>query len=152
MIRLNLPEYNLKIKEGPKGTLILDEIRNSFVRLTPEEWVRQNFLKYLVRHTGYPAGRIAVEMFLTVNGMKRRADIVVFDAAGDSWMIVECKSPDVKINSEVLKQIGLYNYKLHAKYLTITNGMNHFCISLAGESPELLREMPRYPVLSGNGG
>ena len=100
MTKLNLPEYNFQIQKTAKGIQIFDSIRKKFVTLTPEEWVRQNFIQYLIEEKKYPVSLIAVETGLKYNRLKKRSDISVYDRKGAVWMIIECKAPEVKISQE----------------------------------------------------
>ena len=120
MKELNLPAYSFKFRTGDDGkALIFDEIRKKFVVLTPEEWVRQHFVNYLV----------AVEVMFKMNKLTRRADILVYDKKGEPVLIVECKAPTVKINAAVFDQIVSYNLKFRLKYIVVTNGLKHYACS-----------------------
>ncbi|MCF6279317.1 MAG: type I restriction enzyme HsdR N-terminal domain-containing protein [Flavobacteriaceae bacterium] len=123
---LNLPTYQFKIKSSENKQLIFDKIRKKYVVLTPEEWVRQNFVEYLIKEKGYPVSLIAVEKQVTVNNLKKRFDILVFDKSGNHDIIVECKSPKIKITQETFDQIARYNLTLSAQYLVVTNGITHY--------------------------
>jgi len=127
MVRLNLPEYQFKIKTLEEKTQIFDSVRKKYVALTPEEWVRQNFIQYLISEKNFPASLIAIEMGLKYNQMQRRGDVIVYDRSGLPFLIVECKAPGVKITQDTFDQIARYNMVLKVKYLVVTNGMNHFC-------------------------
>ena len=134
MQKLNLPYYDHRIKNNENRQEIFDPCRKKYVALTPEEWVRQNFLQYLLRDLGYPAGRTAVEMSLQVGKMKKRADIVVFDPFGAPYLVVECKAPQVEITQGVFDQIARYNLSLGVSFLVVTNGLKHVCCSMDKES------------------
>ena len=123
---LNLPTYQFEIKSSENKQLIFDKIRKKYVALTPEEWVRQNFVAYLDQEKKYPLSLIAVEKQLTVNKLKKRFDILVFDKNGNHHIIVECKSPKIKISQDTFDQIARYNLALNAQYLIVTNGINHY--------------------------
>lgn len=125
--QLNLPEYSLKIQNRDGKSLIFDSIRKKFLILTPEEWVRQNFIQYLIQHLNYPQGLIALEFGIEYNKVKYRPDIVVFNLQGEPFMIVECKAPEVRVDQKVFDQIARYNLNLKVEYLVVTNGMKHFC-------------------------
>lgn len=130
MKELNLPAYSFKFKLGDDGkTLIFDEMRKKFVVLTPEEWVRQHFINYLVNEKGYPRGRVAVELMFKMNKLSRRADILVYDKEGEPVLIVECKAPAVKITATTFDQIVAYNLNFRLKYIVVTNGMQHYACS-----------------------
>ncbi|MGA1978140.1 MAG: type I restriction enzyme HsdR N-terminal domain-containing protein [Bacteroidales bacterium] len=126
MKHLNLPEYSFRIT-GPEGKeMILDTIRKKYVRLTPEEWVRQNFVRYLVSEGNYPPGLIGIEVMFPYNKMKKRVDILVHDRSGKPVMIVECKADYVKLDDKTSDQIVAYNMAFRVTYLVITNGLEHF--------------------------
>ena len=126
MQKLNLPTYPFKLKSNEKQTLIFDNLRKRYFVLTPEEWVRQHFVQFLIEEKKYPVSLIAIEKQLTINALKKRTDIVVFDKSGNPDIIVECKAPHIKIAQDTFDQIARYNLKLNAKYLIVTNGLDHF--------------------------
>jgi hypothetical protein len=128
--QLNLPGYIFRIKTQGQRKYIFDKIRKRYVVLTPEEWVRQNILMYLINEKSYPSSLMAVEMHLTINGMSKRADIILYSKQGKPLMIVECKSPAIKISQVVFDQAALYNMDMKAEYLLVTNGMAHYCARL----------------------
>ena len=138
MVRLNLPEYSFRIQKTEKGLQIFDPIRKKFIALTPEEWVRQNFMQYLIREKKYPESLIAVETGLKYNRLKKRSDITVYDRKGKVWMIIECKSPKIKISQETFNQVAVYNMsgKTKTKYLAVTNGLKHYCCEMHSPSNE----------------
>lgn len=146
MQALNLPQYSFNIKKDENKFLILDEIRKKFVVLTPEEWVRQHIIKYLINQKHYPSGRIGVEVSLKVNKTSKRSDIVVFDKSGNPFLIVECKATDVEISSKVFEQIATYNIQFQAPYLFVSNGLEHyFCeIDIVNKSFRFIRDIPDY--------
>jgi hypothetical protein len=127
MIKLNLPVFEFRIKDTGKRKSIFDEIRKKYVALTPEEWVRQNFVKYLIQHKNYPTGLISLEMAISINKNEKRCDIVVFEKTGKPMLLVECKSPNVEITQKSFDQAIVYNMRLNVKYLILTNGKKHFC-------------------------
>ena len=110
--------------------MILDPVRRKYVRLTPEEWVRQNFIQYLVNEGKYPAGLLGVEVMFRLNKLKRRVDILVHNRLGRPVMIVECKAPDVKIDDKVFDQIVCYNIGLRVPYIVVTNGIDHYACKI----------------------
>ena len=124
MIKINYPEYVPKIKKEKNNEFIFDEVRKRWVILTPEEWVRQNFLQYLVHVKKYPAVLIAIEKEIKLGDLKKRFDIVVYDAHARPWMIIECKDMKVDLNKPDLDQVLRYNITLQVPYLVITNGTN----------------------------
>ncbi len=135
---LNLPTYQFKIKSSENKQLIFDKIRKKYVVLTPEEWVRQNFVEYLLKEKKYPLSLIAVEKQVTVNKLKKRFDILVFDKNGNHNIIVECKSPKIKITQDTFDQIAQYNLTLNAEYLIITNGISHYYCKLDNKNKEYI--------------
>ena len=146
MVTLNLPAFDYVLKKEDGKVFILDIIRKKYLVLTPEEWVRQHFIHYLITGLHYPKALIKVEGGLSFNQLQKRSDIVVFDRNGEPWMIVECKSPDQKLSQQTLRQASVYNHSLQAKYLTVTNGMIHICCAvdwIAGTTTQL-DAMPDY--------
>lgn len=128
MIKIEYPPYQPKIKQEEDKEFIFDEVRKRWVVLTPEEWVRQNFLQYLIRVKEYQASLIAVEKEMKLGELKKRFDIVVYDRDSKPWMIVECKQMSVSLDKKVLDQVLRYNMTLNVPYLVITNGS--YCIAL----------------------
>lgn len=129
--------------------MILDPVRRKYVRLTPEEWVRQHFVQYLIREHDVPRSLVAIEMGFTYQGMARRADVVVHDRRGQPLLMVECKSPDVAIGQEVFDQVARYNRVVQARYLVVTNGRVHYCCLVDREQHtyRFLDELPPYAEL-----
>jgi len=125
---LNLPQGSFRYKEQDGKKFIYDEVRQKFVALTPEEWVRQNFLHFMSRFLGYPPSLTGVEKMVKVHGLTQRCDIVLYNRKGTPVMIVECKAPSVKIDENTLAQAARYNTALGVSYLVLTNGMKHYCI------------------------
>jgi hypothetical protein len=146
MQQLNLPAFDYKLKREEGKVWIFDTVRKKFLILTPEEWVRQHFLHYIIETLKYPRSMIKVEGGLTYNQLNRRSDIVVFDRQAKPWMLIECKAADQKISDATLRQASAYNATLRANYLTVTNGMSHFCsrINWVEHTTEMLRELPLY--------
>lgn len=129
MIRIEYPPYQPKIKKEAGRELIFDEVRKRWVALTPEEWVRQNFLQYLMQVKRYPASLMAVEKEIRLGELKKRFDILVYDKDSKPWMIIECKEMGVPLDKKTLNQVLRYNITLNVPYLVITNGS--FCMALA---------------------
>mgnify|MGYP004444610145 CR=1 FL=1 len=130
---LNLPPCQLTLREGE----VLDIVRKRYVALTPEEWVRQHVIHALHHTLGYPLELMQVEGAITLNGMTRRCDIVVYDKRVQPWMIVECKQPEVPITQKVLDQACRYNRVLQVPYLYLTNGLNHLVLKDNSPVPQL---------------
>ena len=128
MIKIEYPPYQPKIKEEKGKEFIFDEFRKRWVLLTPEEWVRQNFLQYLTQTKKYPASLIAIEKEIKLGELKKRFDIVVYDADTKPWMIIECKEMNVPLDKTVLDQVLRYNISLDVPYLVITNGS--YCMAM----------------------
>jgi type I site-specific restriction endonuclease len=147
--KLNLPEYAFRIRELDSKRQIFDESRKRFVALTPEEWVRQNFLQYLITEKQYPRSLISVEGGLKLYKRKKRTDIVVYDNQGKALLIVECKAPEVRIDQNVFDQIVRYNMALQVNYLILTNGLNHYscAIDYVNQNYRFLKEIPAYTDL-----
>lgn len=146
MNRLNLPSYEFKImKEGGRN-LILDIIRRKYVVLTPEEWVRQHFLNYLINDLSYPKSLFRVESGLKFNHRQKRSDILVHDRKGNPWMLIECKSSDIKLTQKAFNQIAVYNMTIGARYLAVTNGLVHYCClaGAPGQSATFLKDFPTF--------
>jgi len=143
---LNLPTYNFKLKSNENKTLIFDNIRKKYVVLTPEEWVRQHYIYFLIEEKGYPRSLIAIEKQLVINNRKKRTDILIFNTSGNPQIIVECKAPSIKITQATFDQIARYNLKLKANYLIVTNGLDHYYCKMdfEKESYIFLTEIPNY--------
>ena len=146
MIALNLQPYNYKLKNSENKTYIFDVIRKKYVLLTPEEWVRQHVVHFLINEKGYPKSLINVEKQLYLNNLKKRTDIIVFSKTGTPFIIVECKAPSVKITQKTFDQISRYNLKLKAKYLMVTNGLAHYFAELDSQNEcfNFLKDIPKY--------
>lgn len=146
MQQLNLPNYSLKLKKEGVRTLIFDPIRKKYLVLTPEEWVRQNFIQFLIHEKGYPASLIAIEMGIDVLKTKKRCDIVLFNNEGKANVIVECKAPSIKISQETFDQIARYNMTLKTNLLIVTNGLQHYICVMDHENEcyHFLKDIPNY--------
>lgn len=146
MQTLNFPAYNFRLKNSENNLLIFDEIRKKFVVLQPEEWVRQHTLKYLIQEKKFPKSLINVEKQLTINGMTKRYDIVIFRPDGKIYLLVECKAPQITIDQSTFDQIARYNLKLEAEYLMVTNGLDHYyCkMDIEAEKYSFLRDIPDF--------
>ena len=125
---------------------IFDEIRKKFVILTPEEWVRQHVVRYLLEEKKYSKSYINVEKMITINGLTKRYDVVVFNPDGSIFVLIECKAPEVPITQITFDQIARYNMVLHANYLMVTNGLHHYFCQMDFESEQynFLRDLPEY--------
>ncbi len=143
---LQFPSYSFRLKNKQNKPFIFDLVRKKFVSLTPEEWVRQHVLHYLVLDKKYPLSHINIEKQIILNGLKKRYDIVVFNKDGSIHLLVECKAPQIAISQKTFDQIASYNFKLDASFLMVTNGLAHYyCQILKNEEKyEFLREIPEF--------
>lgn len=148
-MELNLPSFDIRLQRDDEGVKIFDLLRKKFIILTPEEWVRQHFVNYLINHKGFPESLMANEIGITLNGTRRRCDTVVFDKHGSPMVIVEYKASSIVISQSTFDQIVRYNMVLHARYLIVSNGMNHYCcrIDYDNMSYDFLKEVPDYADL-----
>ena len=148
-MELNLPSFDIRLQRDDEGEKIFDRLRKKFIILTPEEWVRQHFVNYLINHKGFPESLMANEIGITLNGTRRRCDTVVFDKHGSPMVIVEYKASSIVISQSTFDQIVRYNMVLHARYLIVSNGMNHYCcrIDYDNMSYDFLKEVPDYADL-----
>jgi len=148
-MQLNLPPFSFRTKSVEGRKLIFDAFRRRWVALTPEEWVRQNFVRYLAEVKHFPESLIAVERSLKINQRDFRADVVIFAKSGNPLVVVECKAPEVKINQQVFDQIVRYNMEFQVEYLIVTNGLSHYCcrINRMERTYAFLPEIPDYPTL-----
>jgi len=133
-MNLNLPKYNLRVRLADGKKSVFDPCRKKWVPLTPEERVRQSFIRYLNEEKQYPLSLIAVEMPLRINRKSFRSDIVLFGPQATPLLAVECKAPHIKITQETFDQIARYNMQLRVKYLVVTNGMEHYCCRFSSEN------------------
>ncbi len=144
--KLNFPSFHFKLRENESRQEIFDEVRRKWVILTPEEWVRQHTLKWLIEEKGYPASLLAIEKAIQVNGLTKRCDIVAFNTKAEAILVVECKSNDVNISQAVFDQAARYNMTLNVDLFLLTNGINHFCCKAdhTAQSYVFLKELPNY--------
>lgn len=150
METLNLPEHPLKTRPAINGkTEVFDEFRKKYITLSPEEWVRQQFIWFLVEAKNYPASLIAIEKGLTLNRLQKRFDAVVHNRLGLPVMLLEFKSTEIKLEQKAFDQIAAYNMQLRVKYLIISNGLQHYCCSMDYENQKFrfLKEIPEYSEL-----
>ena len=145
MQKLNLPDCNLKIKEEEGNQFVFDIIRKKYVLLIPEEWVRQHFIHLMINYLGYPKSLISLEFPLTYFKSGKRSDIVLTDKSGDPFLLIECKSAEVKLDSGTLNQISVYNKILKAPFIAITNGLKHFIWKFEKGSYTAITEFPPFP-------
>ncbi len=143
---MNFPTYSFRFKNSENKTAIFDEIRKKFILLTPEEWVRQHTVQFLLQDLKYPKSYINVEKLIKINTLNKRYDIVVFQPNGEIFLLIECKAPEVAISQQTFDQIARYNLTLKAKYLMLTNGINHYFCQMDFEHEKyiFLKELPSY--------
>lgn len=146
MYELNLPKYGIKIANENGHQTIFDVLRRKYVALTPEEWVRQHFVHYLIEHKGYPQALMANEIQLAIGNKKLRCDSVLYDRSLKPRMIIEYKAPTVNITQKVFDQITIYNMLLHVDYLVVSNGIKHYCCRMDYENQKylFLDDIPNY--------
>lgn len=146
---LNLPSFEAKVIRKDGRPAIFDFIRRRYVALTPEEWVRQHFVHFLIEHKGYPRTLMANEVQLKLNHTQKRCDTVLYRRDLTAQMIVEYKAPDVEITQAVFDQIGRYNLVLHVDYLVVSNGLQHYCCRMdyVQNRYQFLPDIPLYEKL-----
>ena len=146
MQKLNFQLYNFRFKDNENKVSIFDEIRKKFIILTPEEWVRQHVVQFLLEEKKYPKSLINVEKVLKINGLRKRYDVVVFNSDGSIFILIECKAPEIKITQATFDQIARYNMTMNAQFLMVTNGLNHyFCqMDYENEKYTFLENLPNY--------
>jgi hypothetical protein len=149
MYELNLPKYEIRIGGTQEKPEIFDFLRRRFVKLTPEEWVRQHFVHWLVEHKGYPKGLLGNEIELRVGDKRMRCDSVLYNQEMKPVMIIEYKAPTVVLSQKVFDQIVTYNLLLNVDYLIISNGLQHYCCHMNDErnSYDFLKEIPDYKTI-----
>jgi predicted type IV restriction endonuclease len=142
---LRFPTYQFRFKNSENKVAIFDEIRKKFIILTPEEWVRQHVVHYLLTDKSYPKSWINVEKRIKINSLIKRYDVVVFNPDGSIFLLVECKAPEIKISQHTFDQIARYNLTLKANYLMVTNGLDHyFCqLDYENERYHFLQDLPQ---------
>ena len=147
-MELNLPPYDVKLRERDGRREIFDFLRRRYVALTPEEWVRQHFVHFLVEQKGYPKGLLANEVELRIGEKRLRCDSVLYDRQLNPVMIIEYKAPTVPIEQRVFTQISTYNLLLHVDYLIVSNGRQHYCCRMdyTRHTYEFLRDIPQYTI------
>jgi hypothetical protein len=151
MFELNLPPFDKKIIHEGENSRIFDILRKRYVALTPEEWVRQHFVHFLIDHKGYPASLIGNEVQLQLNNMLRRCDTVIYDQTLTPRLIVEYKAPTVEITQKVFDQITCYNFVLQVDWLIVSNGLSHYCcrVDYATHTTTFLPDIPTWEQIVG---
>lgn len=143
---LNLPEYNIKLKKENNKAFIFDDLRKKYLVLTPEEWVRQHLVNFLITHKNFPKSLIVIEKGLVFNEMQKRADVLIYNKNLSPLLMVECKAPQIKISQKVFEQIIAYNLVFKVPYLLVSNGMNHYCCQIDFEQQKFtfLEDIPDF--------
>ena len=146
MVQLNLPPYQIRVKETGGRKQIFDILRRKYVALTPEEWVRQHFIHYLIEHKNYPASLLANEVSLQIGEKRMRADSVLYDNQLYPRIIIEYKAPNITLTQKVFDQITVYNLLLHVDYLIVSNGMTTYICKMDYEKQtyKFLETIPNY--------
>jgi hypothetical protein len=146
MQQLNLPFYDFKFRNKNNRNYIFDAVRKRYVLLTPEEWVRQNFMLYLIREKNYPESLLAVERQLSLNDKLFRFDLVAYNRSGNPLLIAEFKAPDVKISQKAFDQVVRYNMALKVERVVVSNGIQHFAceVDYKNKSYKFLDEVPEF--------
>ena len=149
MFRLNLPQYEIKISEKDGKRMIFDFLRRKYVALTPEEWVRQHFVHFLIEHKGYPKGLIGNEIELQIGAKRLRCDSILYNKMAQPQMIIEYKAPTIPIQQKVFQQISTYNLLLKVDYLIVSNGIQHYCCKMDYNNQKclFLEGIPEYEKL-----
>jgi hypothetical protein len=149
MYSLNLPTYEAKIRKNSNGLEIFDPLRRKYIALTPEEWVRQHFINYLINYKNYPASLMANEAGIKLNSLTRRCDTVVYNNQLEPLMIIEYKESKVQITQSVFDQVVRYNTVLKVPYIVVSNGISHYCcrMNYEDQSFEYLTDIPEYQSL-----
>jgi hypothetical protein len=146
MYELNLPKYEIQLRGTREKPEIFDFLRRRYVKLTPEEWVRQHFVHWIVEHKGYPKGLLGNEIELQVGEKKLRCDSILYDSNAHPVMIIEYKAPTIALSQKVFDQISAYNLLLHVDYLVMSNGIEHYCCQMDYERNcyYFLQDIPDY--------
>lgn len=144
MVSLNLPQINYNIRKNKGKVEIFDIIRKKFIVLTPEEWVRQHMVHFLITERSYPKGLMRVESGLNYHQKQKRSDVLIYNRQGNPHLIVECKTFRQPLRQAAMNQAAVYNKTLGARYLVITNGLQHFCAEVQGESVVQLNDIPYF--------
>jgi hypothetical protein len=146
MYKLNLPDFNPTLRKEEGKVWIFDIIRKKYIVLTPEEWVRQHFIHYLIDKFKYPRSLFKVESSLTYNKLQKRSDIVIHNRQGKPWMLIECKSPVIKLTQKAFNQVAVYNMTIGARYVAVTNGMAQFCFEAIDKPGSEVKFLESFPL------
>lgn len=146
--KLNFPEVEFRFQKNEKGSMqVFDIVRKKFVDITPEEWVRQHIIHFLIQYKQVPASMISIEKQLILNNTKRRTDIVIFNSLLKPLLIIECKAPHIEINQLTINQALRYNLELNVPAVFLSNGLQHVFLKLENEVPKVLKDIPDYQTL-----
>ena len=145
-VPLNFPSYPFKLKQDNLATYIFDEIRKKYLVLTPEEWVRQHVVQFIIREKGYPKSLIKLEGGLKLNSLQKRTDIIVFNKTGEKVLLIECKAPSVKITQKAFDQIARYNLIHKVPLLFVSNGLQHYTckINIREQNYQFVENLPHF--------
>ena len=145
MEELNFPKYDFSIKESEGKKQIYDSLRKKYLILTPEEWVRQHIVHYFLREHDYPRSLCKLEGGIQINKLPKRVDVLFYDRKGEPFMLIECKAPSIKLTDKVFEQAAIYNLKVKAKYIFLTNGKQHLIFSYQNNGYKNIIEIPAFP-------
>lgn len=150
MQQLNLPPFEYKIREIEGKPAIFDILRKKYIILTPEEWVRQHFIHFLISHYRYPRSLIKIESGHKYNQLQKRTDIMVYDRTGNVFLLIECKAADTPVSQKTFEQVARYNIPLKAPYIAVTNGLTHFICHVDHEKKayRFLQDFPPFEAVS----
>ncbi len=143
---LNLPAIQPQLQKVDGQVFVFDGLRKKYILLTPEEWVRQHWIRFLIDHQGFPKGLLVSERGLVYNGLQKRTDLLVFDRSGLPYFLIECKAPDVEINQKVLSQAIAYNQTLKCPFIALSNGKRHVFIGYVEEEGKFVQQMNLPPI------
>ena len=143
---LNLPSIEPQLQRVDGKYFIFDSLRKKFLALTPEEWVRQHWINFLIEHQGYPKGLIALEKGLKYNQLQKRTDLVVFDRVGHPYLLIECKAPEVELSQKVLQQALAYRSSLLAPHIILSNGVKHISLEFEENQKKFIQTSNIPPV------
>jgi hypothetical protein len=146
MFKLNLPEFKLTLRKEGGKVLIFDVIRKKYIVLTPEEWVRQHFVHYLIDKLNYPKSLFRVESGLTYNKLQKRSDILIHNRFGKPWMLIECKAPEIKLTQKAFNQVAVYNMTIGAQFVAVTNGMVQYCFETSKDAGSEVKFLESFPA------
>ncbi len=140
-------KYTIKKKYINNKEYIFDPIRKKYIVNTPEEWVRQNFIRYLHNEKEYPISLMSTENLTIVNKQKKRTDLICYNNKGNAILLIECKSEKINLNNKTFNQVQNYNHKINADYIIITNGIKTLCFKVENQKPSIVKKIPQYTDL-----